>query len=149
MTAILAVGSSAVLGCLIVIYICFFASCFVALVVFGTIIQEHDADLNERETCQHNGKNIKSDGELDELVGLPLQSPARNLGELTGRDGNLGLLDGNQSRSRDYRCLSGKAVNLLFRASYPILKLIGCHKIKTVAKQPNDQKLSHGGETKP
>ena len=130
--AALGVGSGAVLGCVLL---------WLArmLLLMALVVEIKVLTMLYKDKSEYKQRRRKSDerpSQTNKHAGLPLQSAAGYLGKLADSDGNLGLLNGNQSCRRDNWSLSGKAVNLLFRASYPILKLIGCHKTKDVAKQP-------------
>ena len=133
MTATMPVGSGDWLGCVLVMLIIML---IIELTVLAVLYKQ------KREYNQNRRKSNERPSQTNQQTGLPLQSPARNLGKLGCSSGNLGLpmCDSDGSLKVRVRATVGKCLAMPLNQ---ILKLLRCHKSINVAKQPNEQKLSH------
>jgi hypothetical protein len=144
-----AVGSGVLLGCLVVAYIGFFISCFVALVIFGTIIKDHYEDLNGTEKRENDGKNIQSDGEPNQSPSLDIKLLRQNLlrvgnGDKIAHQSPHQLAGRGQMISTMTRLRISYVKQLFYGMVFPLLHLDFCwreltHKSNSVAKQPNEK----------
>ena len=135
LTAPTTVGSGVLLGCLFVAYIVFFVAIFKSLVIFGTILQDHYDDLDDRKRRQSDSEDIKPDSELDKLVRLSLYL-LRGL-RLIRRDNKLNL-----GHDRPLKLIGGIKTLKVSHFLDKVLNIFsgrGIHKSKNAAKQPNEK----------
>ena len=131
------VASSDLLGCrLRVIWLILFVAWLVVLILWLRALSAYAKNYREYEQARR--QQYECARELNKRVGLPLQSPAGNLGKLGSADKNLRIFDSNQRPSIISARILRKARNLLPMSLDFVLKFFRRHK-SNKRKQPNEK----------
>lgn len=145
MTAILAVGSGAGLGIVVIGNTIVIILCLRAAVEFGAILKKHDDDLDNRKKRNGDGKDIKPASEPSKLDCL-LHEPRRLTLQLVGGLRLfLGKLKLNLRHRNPLRSISDATRALALHLPDKVSNFFSSgviHKSKA-RTMPNDQELSH------